>query len=93
MPLNDPIEALIALRNGLSHGNADVHSPGLAMGILKAVRSGSTRCFRTRLDDYVPLIAACVQVSSRKGKAFPCGRAHVSADPFCSDVPATPRKR
>lgn len=36
MPLNDPIEALVALRNGLSHGNTDIHSPGMAMGILEA---------------------------------------------------------
>lgn len=36
MPLNDPIEALVTLRNGLSHGNADIHSPGMAMGILEA---------------------------------------------------------
>lgn len=36
LPLNDPIEALVALRNGLSHGSADIHSPGMAMGILEA---------------------------------------------------------
>jgi len=39
IPLNDPIEALIALRNGLSHGSADIHSPGMAMDVL-AICSG-----------------------------------------------------
>ena len=36
MLLNDPIEALVALRNGLAHGSADIHSPAMAMGILEA---------------------------------------------------------
>lgn len=30
----DPIEALIALRNGLSHGNSEIHSPGMAFEIV-----------------------------------------------------------
>jgi len=34
--LCDPIEALIALRNGLSHGTADIHSPGMALEIAEA---------------------------------------------------------
>ncbi len=36
MLLNDPIEALVALRNGLAHGSADIHSPAMAVGILEA---------------------------------------------------------
>lgn len=35
-PMSDPIEALIALRNGLSHGNSDIHTPGMALNILAA---------------------------------------------------------
>lgn len=34
--LADPIEALIALRNGLSHGTSDVHSPGMALEVVEA---------------------------------------------------------
>ncbi|WP_085044117.1 hypothetical protein [Ensifer aridi] len=35
-PTADPIEALVALRNGLSHGSADIHVPGMALKILAA---------------------------------------------------------
>lgn len=35
MPFNDPIEALIALRNGLAHGNAQIHSPAMGIEILE----------------------------------------------------------
>ncbi|HET6182404.1 MAG TPA: hypothetical protein VFA03_02265 [Acetobacteraceae bacterium] len=35
-PLSDPIETLIALRNGLSHGTSDVHSPGMALEVVGA---------------------------------------------------------
>ena len=34
--LCDPIEPLIALRNGLSHGTADIHSPAMALEIAEA---------------------------------------------------------
>ena len=34
--LPDPIEALIALRNGLSHGTSDIHSPGMALEVVEA---------------------------------------------------------
>lgn len=34
--LSDPIEALIALRNGLSHGTSDIHSPGMALDAVEA---------------------------------------------------------
>ncbi|WP_374252999.1 hypothetical protein [Xanthobacter sp.] len=34
--LSDPIEALIALRNGLSHGTSDIHSPGMALDMVEA---------------------------------------------------------
>jgi hypothetical protein len=34
--LMDPIEALIALRNGLSHGTAEIHSPAMAIDVLEA---------------------------------------------------------
>jgi len=34
--LSDPIEALIVLRNGLSHGTSDIHSPGMALDIVGA---------------------------------------------------------
>lgn len=36
MLMADPVEALIALRNGLSHGSAEIHSPGMALKILAA---------------------------------------------------------
>jgi hypothetical protein len=32
----DPIEALIALRNVLSHGTSDIHSPGMALEVVAA---------------------------------------------------------
>ena len=34
--LSDPIEALIALRNGLSHGTSEIHSPGMALDVVEA---------------------------------------------------------
>ena len=34
--LSDPIEALIAMRNGLSHGTSDIHSPGMALEVVEA---------------------------------------------------------
>jgi hypothetical protein len=30
----DPIEALIVLRNGLSHGSSEIHSPGMAFEVV-----------------------------------------------------------
>lgn len=33
---HDPVEVLIALRNGLSHGNSEIHSPGMALEVLTA---------------------------------------------------------
>ncbi|WP_292146348.1 hypothetical protein [Mesorhizobium sp.] len=36
IPIADPVEALIVLRNGLSHGNADVHTPGMALDVVAA---------------------------------------------------------
>jgi hypothetical protein len=36
---SDPIEALIVLRNGLSHGTSDVHSPSMALGIAQTCAS------------------------------------------------------
>ncbi len=37
--LSDPIEALIALRNDLSHGTSDIHSPAMALGVVEACAS------------------------------------------------------
>lgn len=37
--VSDPIEALIALRNGLSHGTSDIHSPGMALDVVAACAS------------------------------------------------------
>ncbi len=34
--LSDPIEAMIELRNGLSHGTADVHLPAMAVGVAES---------------------------------------------------------
>lgn len=34
--LVDPIEALVALRNGLSHGTSEIHSPGMALQVVDA---------------------------------------------------------
>lgn len=39
--LADPVEALIALRNGLSHGNSEIHSPGMALEVAAACVSRS----------------------------------------------------
>jgi hypothetical protein len=36
---SDPIEALIALRNGLSHGTSDIHSPAMALEVMGACAS------------------------------------------------------
>lgn len=33
---SDPIEAMIELRNGLSHGTADVHLPAMAVGVIES---------------------------------------------------------
>lgn len=45
--LVDPIEALVALRNGLSHGTAEIHSPGMALEVVEA-------CARA-IDDVYPI--------------------------------------
>jgi hypothetical protein len=37
--VSDPIEAVIALRNGLSHGTSDIHSPGMALEVVAACAS------------------------------------------------------
>ena len=37
--VSDPIEALIALRNGLSHGTSDIHTPGMAFEVVAACAS------------------------------------------------------
>jgi hypothetical protein len=37
--ISDPIEALIALRNGLSHGTSVIHSPGMALDVVAACAS------------------------------------------------------
>lgn len=37
--LADPIEALITLRNGLSHGSSEVHSPAMALDVVAACAS------------------------------------------------------
>ncbi|WP_144161547.1 hypothetical protein [Paraburkholderia sp. BCC1885] len=34
--LLDPIEALIELRNALSHGTSDIHSPGMAFDVIES---------------------------------------------------------
>lgn len=33
--VSDPVEALIALRNRLSHGTSDIHSPGMALEVVR----------------------------------------------------------
>jgi hypothetical protein len=43
--LSDPIEALIALRNGLSHGTSDIHSPGMALEVVEACAFWITRLY------------------------------------------------
>jgi hypothetical protein len=35
----DPIEALIELRNELSHGTSDIHSPGMALQVIETCAS------------------------------------------------------
>lgn len=43
-PMSDPIEALIALRNGLSHGTSDIHTPGMALNILASCAESRIKC-------------------------------------------------
>ncbi|MGC2774813.1 MAG: hypothetical protein WA418_04160 [Bradyrhizobium sp.] len=43
--VSDPIEALIALRNGLSHGTSDIHLPGMALEVLAACASWIDHAF------------------------------------------------
>lgn len=46
--ISDPIEALIALRNGLSHGTSDIHSPGMALDVVAACASWIDHVFPSR---------------------------------------------
>lgn len=39
-PFDDPIEAMILLRNSLAHGNSQVHTPGMAMQVLESCAWG-----------------------------------------------------
>ena len=41
-------EALIALRNGLSHGSVEIHSPGMALGLVEACARATDDVFRLR---------------------------------------------
>lgn len=41
----DPVEAMIALRNGLSHGTSQIHSPGMAMQVLEICAWGIDTVF------------------------------------------------
>lgn len=45
--LPDPIEALIALRNGLAHGTSDIHEPAMALGVITACASWIDHIFRS----------------------------------------------
>lgn len=46
--VSDPIEALIALRNGLSHGTAEIHAPGMALKVVGACASWIDHLFPSR---------------------------------------------
>lgn len=46
--ISDPIEALIALRNGLSHGASDIHSPGMALNVVVTCASWIDQVFPMR---------------------------------------------
>lgn len=39
-PFDDRVEAMILLRNSLAHGNAQIHSPGLALQVLESCAWG-----------------------------------------------------
>jgi len=43
----DSIEALIAIRNGLSHGTSEIHTPGVALDLVAACASWIDHVFRT----------------------------------------------
>lgn len=49
---DDPVEAMIALRNSLAHGNSQIHAPGMAMQVFDSCAWGidilfpATRCSR-----------------------------------------------
>lgn len=44
-PFDDPVEAMIALRNSLSHGNSQIHSPGMALEVLDSCAWGIDTVF------------------------------------------------
>lgn len=44
-PFDDPVEAMIALRNSLSHGNTQIHSPGMALEVLDSCAWGIDTVF------------------------------------------------
>jgi hypothetical protein len=41
----DPIDAVIAVRNGLAHGTSDIHSPAMAIGVLSTCASWINHIF------------------------------------------------
>lgn len=44
-PFDDPIEAMIALRNSLAHGNSQIHAPGMALQVLDSCAWGIDMVF------------------------------------------------
>ena len=44
--VSDPIEALVELRNGLSHGTSDIHLPAMALDVIDACGSWTNYLFR-----------------------------------------------
>lgn len=49
MVVADPIEALIALRNGLSHGTSDIHSPAMALEVVAACADWIAHIYPSKL--------------------------------------------
>ncbi len=44
-PFDDPVEAMILMRNSLAHGNSQIHTPGLALQVLNSCAWGIDTVF------------------------------------------------
>jgi hypothetical protein len=44
-PFDDPVEAIVALRNSLAHGNSQIHAPGMALQVLDSCAWGIDTVF------------------------------------------------
>ena len=87
MLMADPVEALIALRNGLSHGSAEIHSPGMALKILAACADWIYLLFPSLLNESGSSDVTLL------GESLPLRPSQVSADPIERGAPQAVLKR